>query len=125
MTPNDRVVGVDDTNPLSHADGKPTVIKALNLTGPVVMIGDGWNDAEVKLAGAADRFYAYTEIVRREPVVAVADAEVPSMDELLHLEGLPGRWSYPACTHPHAAARKHPPRRRHAAGGGGLYRRDA
>ncbi len=92
---NDRVVGVDDTNPLAHADGKPTVIKALNLTGPVVMIGDGWNDAEVKLAGAADRFYAYTEIVRREPVVAVADAEVPSMDELLHLEGLPGRWSYP------------------------------
>jgi len=91
----DRVVGVDDANPLAHADGKPTVIKALNLTGPVVMIGDGWNDAEVKLAGAADRFYAYTEIVRREPVVAVADAEVPSMDELLHLEGLPGRWSYP------------------------------
>lgn len=91
----DRVVGVDDSNPLSHADGKPAVIRSLDLTGPVVMIGDGWTDAEVKLAGAADRFYAYTEIVRRDPVVAVADAEVPSMDELLHLEGLPGRWSYP------------------------------
>ena len=55
-----RVTGVDDANPLSRADGKPTVIKALNLPGPVVMVGDGWNDAEVKLAGAADRFYAYT-----------------------------------------------------------------
>ena len=91
----DRVVGVDDDNPLSHADGKPKVLKALDLTGPVVMIGDGWTDAEVKTAGAADRFYAFTEIVRREPVVAVADAEVPSIDELLHLEGLVGRWSFP------------------------------
>ncbi len=90
-----RVAGVDDANPLSHADGKPAVIRALNLTGPVVMIGDGWTDAEVKLAGAADRFYAYTEIVRRERVVAAADAETPSMDELLFAEGLVGRWSYP------------------------------
>ena len=92
---DDRVVGVDESNPLSRAGGKPEVIQTLKLTGPVVMIGDGWTDAEVKLAGAADRFYAYTEIVRREAVVAAADAEVPSMDELLHLEGLPGRWSYP------------------------------
>ena len=90
-----RVTGVDDANPLSQADGKPAVIKALKLQGPVVMIGDGWTDAEVKLAGAADRFYAYTEIVRRERVVAVADAETPSMDDLLFAEGLTGRWSYP------------------------------
>ena len=59
------------------------------------MVGDAWNDAEVMLAGAADRFYAYTEIARREKVVAVADAGVRSMDELLHAEGLAGRWSYP------------------------------
>lgn len=90
-----RVTGVDDTNPLSQADGKPRVIRSLKLDGPVVMIGDGWTDAEVKLAGAADRFYAYTEIVRRERVVAAADAETPSMDELLFAEGLTGRWSYP------------------------------
>jgi D-3-phosphoglycerate dehydrogenase len=90
-----QVIGVDDANPLSHADGKPTVIAALNLPRPIVMVGDGWNDAEVKLAGAADRFYAYTEIVRRERVVEVADAEAPSMDELLHAEGMIGRWSFP------------------------------
>ncbi|MES2860380.1 MAG: phosphoglycerate dehydrogenase [Pseudomonadota bacterium] len=90
-----RVTGVDDSNPLSHENGKPTVIKVLGLTGPVVMIGDGWNDAEVKLAGAADRFYAFTEIARRDKVVAVADGEAASIDELLHAEGLAGRWSYP------------------------------
>jgi D-3-phosphoglycerate dehydrogenase len=90
-----RITGVDDANPLSHAGGKPLAIRALGLPRPIVMVGDGWTDAEVRQAGAADRFYAYTEIVRRPPVVAAADAEVASMDELLHAEGLTGRWSYP------------------------------
>ena len=90
-----RVTGVDDANPLSYDNGKPAIIKTLNLARPIVMVGDGWNDAEVKLAGAADRFYAFTEVERRDKVVAVADAEASSMDELLHAEGLAGRWSYP------------------------------
>jgi len=90
-----RVIGVDPANPLSEAGGKPAVIRALGLPGAVVMIGDGWTDAEVKLAGAADRFHAFTEVVRRDAVVAAADAEAPSMDEFLHAEGLAGRWSYP------------------------------
>ena len=90
-----RVTGVDDQNPLSYDNGKPKVIDSLGLARPIVMVGDGWNDAEVKLAGAADRFYAFTEVARRDKVVAVADAEAPSMDELLHAEGMAGRWSYP------------------------------
>ncbi|MCV0413321.1 MAG: phosphoglycerate dehydrogenase [Brevundimonas sp.] len=90
-----RVTGVDDANPLSHAEGKPRAIHGLNLTGRVVMVGDGWNDAEVKLAGAADAFYAFTEVVRRAPVVEAADAEAASLDEVLHAEGLAGRWSFP------------------------------
>ncbi|NBB53035.1 phosphoglycerate dehydrogenase [Rhizobium sp. CRIBSB] len=90
-----QVTGVDEANPLSRAGGKPEVIHKLGLKGTVVMVGDGWTDAEVKIAGAAERFYAYTEIARRERVVAAADAEVASMDELLHAEGLAGRWSYP------------------------------
>jgi D-3-phosphoglycerate dehydrogenase len=90
-----RVTGVDDENPLSYDNGKPRVIDGLGLARPIVMVGDGWNDAEVKLAGAADRFYAFTEIARRDKVVAVADAEAPSMDELLHAEGMMGRWSFP------------------------------
>ncbi|NJC41813.1 D-3-phosphoglycerate dehydrogenase [Brevundimonas alba] len=89
-----RVTGVADS-PLLAPFGKAEALKALALPGPVVMIGDGWTDAEVKQAGAADRFYAFTEIVRRERAVAAADAEVRSIDELLHLEGLSGRWSYP------------------------------
>jgi len=90
-----RVTGVDDANPLSRDNGKPEVIKALNLTGPVVMVGDGWTDAEVKLAGAADRFYAFTEVISRPKVIEVADATAASLDEVLFAEGVSGRWSYP------------------------------
>jgi D-3-phosphoglycerate dehydrogenase len=94
FTDEGRVIGVDDS-PLLAPLGKATALRALGLAGPVVMVGDGWTDAEVKQAGLADRFYAFTEVVRRERVVAAADAEVRSVDELLHLEGLAGRWSYP------------------------------
>ena len=69
-----RVTGADTTNPLSRENGKPEVIRALGLEGPVVMVGDGWTDAEVKIQGAADRFYAFTEIERRPKVIEVADA---------------------------------------------------
>ena len=90
----DRVTGVVDS-PLLAPLGKAEALKALGLTGPVVMVGDGWTDAEVRQAGIADRFYAFTEVIRRDPVVVAADAEARSLDELLHLEGLSGRWSYP------------------------------
>ena len=89
------VDGVDEANPLAHAGGKVVAIKALNLAHPIVMVGDGWTDAEVKLGGAADRFYAFTEIVRRERVVEAADGEATTLDELLHVEGFAGRWSFP------------------------------
>jgi len=91
----DRVTGVDKANPLSRENGKPEVIRALNLEGPVVMVGDGWTDAEVKIQGAADRFYAFTEIVSRDKVVEAADAVASSLDEVLYAEGVAGRWSYP------------------------------
>jgi D-3-phosphoglycerate dehydrogenase len=89
-----RVTGVAPS-PLLAPQGKAAAIRALNLTGPAVMIGDGWTDAEVKQAGAADRFVAFTEIVRRDRVVAAADLEAATLDEVLHAEGLAGRWSYP------------------------------
>lgn len=90
-----RVAGVDAANPLLAPNGKALALDALGLEGPTVLVGDGWNDAEVRLAGAVDRFYAFTEIARRDRVVAAADAEAASLDELLHAEGLAGRWSYP------------------------------
>lgn len=88
------VTGVEPSLLLAER-GKALALHALGLTDPVVMVGDGWTDAEVKQAGRADRFYAFTEIVSRPRVVEAADAEAASLDEVLHAEGLSGRWSYP------------------------------
>ena len=92
---NGCVIGVDTANPLSQTGGKAVALAALALPRPIVMVGDGWTDIEVRDAGAADRVYAFTEIARRAPVVAAADAEAASIDEVLHAEGLTGRFSYP------------------------------
>ncbi|MBN8553013.1 MAG: phosphoglycerate dehydrogenase [Caulobacterales bacterium] len=90
-----RVVGVDTDNPLAFEDGKLAAVQALSLSGPVVMIGDGWGDWRVREAGLADRFWAFTEIVRRDRVVERADGVAASLDEILHAEGFAGRFSYP------------------------------
>lgn len=64
-----RVTGIDTDNPLSKSGGKCKVVQQLDLTGDVIMLGDGFTDCEVFLNGLADRFVAYTEHVCRERVV--------------------------------------------------------
>jgi D-3-phosphoglycerate dehydrogenase len=91
----DQVVGVDETNPLSRDGGKIEAVKGLHLDGEVVVVGDGWTDYEIRQAGAADRFYAFVENASRDKVTAAADHVAGSFDEVLHNEGLMGRWSYP------------------------------
>ena len=90
-----RVTGLDETNPLSRDGGKVPAVRSLNLTSEVVMVGDGWTDYEVRLAGAAARFHAFIENVVRARVVDAADVVSASWDEVLHREGVPGRFSYP------------------------------
>ena len=58
---------------LTTQRGKPAVLHQLALPRPLVMVGDGATDAAVR--GVADAFIAYTGVVRRPTVVAVADAE--------------------------------------------------
>lgn len=93
--PDDVATGVDATLPLSRDGGKIEAVRALSLEGDVVVVGDGWTDYEIRQAGAADRFYAFVETAARPKVTAVADAVASSFDEVLHAEGLEGRWSYP------------------------------
>lgn len=59
--------------PLATQRGKPLILSQLTLARPVVMIGDGSTDAATR--GVVDHFIAYTGVVRRESVVATADAE--------------------------------------------------
>jgi len=89
------VAGLEADNPLSRDGGKVEAVRALGLSGDVVVVGDGWTDYEIRQAGAAARFHAFTENVARARVVDAADHVSASWDEVLHAEGLAGRWSYP------------------------------
>ncbi|MES2731757.1 MAG: phosphoglycerate dehydrogenase [Bacteroidota bacterium] len=89
------IVGFDRNNVLSANGGKVKQIKSLNLTGDIYVIGDGYTDYEIKEAGLANRFYAFTENVEREKVTAKADHIAPSLDEFLYHNQLPMSVSYP------------------------------
>lgn len=90
-----QVIGFDKENPLSSNNGKVEQLKQLNLPGDVYVIGDGYTDYEIKHAGLANKFYAFTENVERENVKNRADHIAPSLDEFLYLNKLNTVISYP------------------------------
>ncbi|MBX2962837.1 MAG: phosphoglycerate dehydrogenase [Cyclobacteriaceae bacterium] len=89
------VIGFDKDNPLSANKGKVEQLKRLNLPGDVYVIGDGYTDYEIKHAGLANKFYAFTENVARENIIDKADHITPSLDEFLYLNKLNTAVSYP------------------------------
>lgn len=78
------IVGIDEENVLSMDGGKIKILSALNLSGDVYAIGDGYTDYELKASGLANRFYAFTENVERPKVTAVADHIATSFDDFLY-----------------------------------------
>ncbi len=89
------IIGCDKANPLSQDKGKIHQVKNMNLTGEIFVIGDGYTDYEIKEAGLADKFYAFTENVARPAVLAKAEFVAPSLDEILYQNNLPRATSYP------------------------------
>lgn len=73
----------DATAPLVVQGGKRLIAESLQLRRPVLAVGDGMTDAEIR--PTADAFAAFTGFVRRDPVVAVADFTVRSFAELERL----------------------------------------
>lgn len=92
---NGTVIGFDEENPLSANGGKVEQLKKLNLNGDIYVIGDGYTDYEIKHAGLANKFFAFTENVERENVKSKADHITPSLDEFLYLNKLNTAISYP------------------------------
>jgi D-3-phosphoglycerate dehydrogenase len=90
-----QVKGFDKQNPLSANNGKVEQLKQLNLPGDVYVIGDGYTDYEIKHAGLANKFYAFTENVEREIILSRADHIAPSLDEFLYLNKMNTAISYP------------------------------
>ncbi|MFD2519201.1 phosphoglycerate dehydrogenase [Salinimicrobium flavum] len=90
-----RVIGFDTNNVLSSNNGKVEMLKSMDLEGDVYVIGDGYTDYEIKAAGLANKFYAFTENVERNNVLEKADHITPSLDEFLYLHKMNKAISYP------------------------------
>ncbi|MFY0626657.1 MAG: phosphoglycerate dehydrogenase [Reichenbachiella sp.] len=89
------IIGFDQDNILSQSKGKPALIESLNLEGEIYVIGDGYNDYEIRKEGKANRFYAFTENVERKNVMEHADFIAPSLDEILYHNKMERALSYP------------------------------
>lgn len=81
----DTITGFDTQRPTSQPGGKATQIAALHLAHPVVVIGDGYTDYEIKAAGLADEFWAFTESVDRPQVSAIADRMISNFTQIMSL----------------------------------------
>lgn len=108
---NGNITGFDDTNYLSQDKGKVKLLKDLQLPGEVYVLGDGYTDYEIREAGLANKFFAFTENVERESVINKADHKSASLEEFLFDNKLPMTVSYPKSRisvllveniHPHA-----------------------
>lgn len=89
------IIDFNRENPLSKNNGKAETIKNVNLEGDIYVIGDGYTDYEIKASGLANKFYAFTENVSRPKVVSQADHIAPSFDEILYINKLNTKFSYP------------------------------
>ncbi|WP_207426541.1 HAD-IB family phosphatase [Pedobacter sp. SYSU D00535] len=90
-----KIIGYDDTNPLSEEGGKVKLLRELNLQGNIFGIGDGYSDFQLKESGLIQKFYAYTENIARQSILEKADHITPSFDEFLYVNNLPRAISYP------------------------------
>lgn len=93
--PRGRIIGVDESNPLAHSGGKVEQLRRLGLEGEIYVLGDGYTDYEMRQAGLASKFFAFTESIERDIAVQRADTVVKSFDEFLYFNKLPMRFSYP------------------------------
>ncbi|MBI1334803.1 MAG: phosphoglycerate dehydrogenase [Armatimonadetes bacterium] len=90
-----KIIGFDEDNPLSRAGGKVEVARQLADKKPLIVVGDGYTDYQIKEAGVADKFYCYAEIVARPAVKAKANRVVYGIDQVLAESDLPTRYSFP------------------------------
>lgn len=92
---NGKITGFDPSCFLSEDHGKIKQVRALRLPGQIIVIGDGFTDYQIKKEGGADKFFLFTENIRRENLVSLADEVLPNFDELLYKFNLPRALSYP------------------------------
>jgi HAD superfamily phosphoserine phosphatase-like hydrolase len=80
---NGEYAGFDDASLLTRQSGKRTTVGQMNLKGPVLAVGDGMTDCEIK--SVVQGFAAFTGFTRRAAVVEQADYVVENFDQLRDL----------------------------------------
>ncbi len=85
FTQSGEYAGFDAESPLARSGGKPLLVRGLDLARPVLAVGDGITDAELRTVNppAADALAAFTGVATRAPVVAVAEFCMHSFSQLL------------------------------------------
>jgi len=94
-TGDGKIIDYDHANPLSEEGGKVKLLRHLKLEGQLFGIGDGYSDFQLRESGLINKFFAFTENIARESIVAKADHITPSFDEFLYVNDLPRAISYP------------------------------
>jgi phosphoserine phosphatase len=79
--------GYDSASPLTRNGGKAEVVRLLGLPHPILGVGDGITDLELRIGSppAVDAFAAYIGVVDRGEVSAKADFVVRSFSEVVEL----------------------------------------
>ena len=75
--------GFDDASLLTRQTGKRTTVGQMRLKGPILAVGDGMTDLEMK--SVVQGFVAFTGFTRREAVVSQADYVIENFDQLRDL----------------------------------------
>ena len=75
--------GFDDASLLTRQSGKRTIVGQMNLKGPILAVGDGMTDCEIK--SVVQGFAAFIAFTRREAVVERADYVVENFDQVRDL----------------------------------------
>jgi phosphoserine phosphatase len=76
--------GFDQNSPMTRNGGKAEMVHSLSLEKPILGVGDGITDLEVRTAipPAVDAFAAYTGVIERPVVTSAADYIIRTFAEL-------------------------------------------
>jgi phosphoserine phosphatase len=80
---NGEYSGFDDSSLMTRQNGKRTAVERMGLKGPVLAVGDGMTDCEIK--SVVDSFAAFTGFTKRDPVIARADYVIENFGQLRNL----------------------------------------
>jgi phosphoserine phosphatase len=78
-----KYAGFDDASLLTRQSGKRTTVGQMHLKGPILAVGDGMTDCEIK--PVVQGFAAFTGFTRREAVIERADYVIENFDQLRDL----------------------------------------